>query len=54
MMDGSGGTYNPSTNLATIDISGNAATVLEYKQRDCNELFNRHKFFNCKWILQNK
>jgi hypothetical protein len=27
MMDGSGGTYNPFTNTATIDISGNAATV---------------------------
>ena len=27
MMDGAGGTYNPFTNLATIDISGNAATT---------------------------
>jgi hypothetical protein len=27
MMDGSGGTYNPFTNTATIDISGNSATV---------------------------
>jgi hypothetical protein len=27
MMDGSGGTYNPFTNTATIDISGNSATT---------------------------
>ena len=27
MMDGAGGTYNPFTNLATIDISGNSATT---------------------------
>ena len=27
LMDGAGGTYNPSTNTATIDISGNSATT---------------------------
>ncbi len=27
MMDGAGGTYNPFTNTATIDISGNSATT---------------------------
>ena len=27
MMDGAGGTYNPFTNIATIDISGNSATT---------------------------
>ncbi len=27
LIDSAGGTYNPSTNLATIDISGNAATA---------------------------
>jgi hypothetical protein len=27
MMDGSGGTYNPFTNTATIDVSGNSATT---------------------------
>ena len=32
MMDGAGGTYNPSTNLATIDISGNAATATNSTQ----------------------
>jgi len=32
MMDGAGGTYNPFTNLATIDISGNAATATNSTQ----------------------
>ena len=27
LMDGAGGTYNPFTNTATIDISGNSATT---------------------------
>ncbi len=31
LMDGTGGTYNPFTNTATIDISGNSATSLNFK-----------------------
>ena len=32
IMDGAGGTYNPFTNTATIDISGNAATATNATQ----------------------
>ena len=32
LMDGAGGTYNPFTNTATIDISGNAATATNSTQ----------------------